>query len=242
MTNVSTTTRNLHAFLKKLEGQDTSAVAGVDQMHLAPVIGEDPEGTDPARELVYSLLVWEAGASKAAAAARRLQEGVVDINELRLCLEDEIVRLIGPRYPRAAERAARLRAALNHVFHDAHTVSLAHLKTMSKREARTYLEAITGMPPFATARVLLLSLGGHAFPIDRRLHRVLAEEEAVEPATYDDAAGVWAERQIRAGDARDAYLLLEAYAEAKPAGARRTGGRGRDADAPRRKTSDKPVS
>jgi hypothetical protein len=83
--------------------------------------------------------------------------------------------------------------------------------------------------------VLLVSLGGHAFPLDRRLHRVLSDAGAIEVDPYTEAAGQWVERQIRAGDALDAYLALEHHADtrssspskagAKRAGAERTGRR-----------------
>lgn len=229
------TNKNLAALLKRLQRPVEGDVAvGAGVMALCPVTGDDEHTPDPVRELVYSMLLWEAGASKAATAARRLCEGVVDINELRSCLEDEIVRLIGPRYPRAAERAARLRASLHQIFSDGNTVSMARLEAMSKREARTYLESIEGVPSFVSARVLLVSLGGHAFPLDRRLHRVLADAGAIDVDPFNESAGAWVERQIRAGDALDAYLGLEHAAESAPSGRRKS--------TPRRKTSGKSVS
>jgi endonuclease III len=243
LTGAIDTSANLTAFLAKLE-RPAAPDPGAAQLLVPPVVGDPMDDVDPIRELVYSMLLWEAGASKAAAAARRLQESVVDVNELRSCLEDEIVRLIGPRYPRAAERAARMRAVLNQVYHDGNTVSLARLRAMNKREARTYLESLDGIPAFAAARVLLISLGGHAFPLDRRLHKVLADANAIEVNPYTKAAGLWVERQIRAGDALDAYLALEHCVDAKggvtpkKSASKRSGAEGSS----RRKSSDKSVT
>lgn len=229
------TNKNLAALLKKLKRPEEGEVAaGSSVMTLCPVIGDD-SSSDPVQELVYSMLLWEAGANKATTAARRLCEGVVDVNELRSCLEDEIVRLIGPRYPKAAERAARLRAALHQIFGDGNTVSLARLESMSKREARSYLESIEGVPSFVSARVLLMSLGGHAFPLDRRLHRLLADAGAIDVDPFNETAGAWVERQIRAGESLDAYLGLEQAAESAPAARRKT-------STSKRKTSGKSVS
>jgi len=238
----SQTTRNLTALLKRLERPQTGElVEGASVLTLPPVVGAPATDADPVREPVYSLLLWEAGTTKATAAAKRLAEGVVDVNELRSCLEDEIVRLIGPRYPRAAERAARLRASLHQIYRDGNTVSLARLESMSKREARAYLEGIEGVPSFVSARVLLVNLGGHAFPLDRRLHRLLADEGAIEADPFSEGAGAWVERQIRAGEALDAYLALEQLAESSPA-SRRKSGKARGGADGRRKTSDKSVS
>lgn len=177
-----------------------------------------PESADPLLwQLVASFLTWEAGPSKAAAAAKRLHAAVVDYNEMRVCLPGELAGILGDRYPRALERATRLRMVLNELYRREHTVTLAPAAAMGKREARQYLEGIEGMHPFVAARVLLLSMGGHAFPLDERLHAALAEEEAV-PAglSVADASG-WLERHFRAGEAGPAYLLLEAWMDERAA-------------------------
>ena len=109
---------------------------------------------DPLEQLVSSLLLWESTASKAEAARRRLIAAVVDINELRVCLPEEIVALLGERYPRGEERALRLRAALNDIYVREHAVSLEHLKKMNKRDARQYLESLEGVPQYVAARVV----------------------------------------------------------------------------------------
>jgi hypothetical protein len=200
-----------------------------------------PESADPLLwQLVYSFLAWESAPSKAAAANKRLHSAVVDYNEMRVCLPDELACIIGDRYPRALERASRLRSTLNEIYRREHAVTLASAATMGKREARQYLESLEGMPPFVAARVLVLGMEGHAFPLDERLHRALLEEEAI-PAdlAVTDAAG-WLERQFRAGEAGPAYLLLEVWmndraAAAKPApakaraGSRRAGEKSRSA-------------
>jgi endonuclease III len=235
--------KNLQTLIARLEKEGRRADPGaVGELALPAVIGEPMERVDPVRELVYSMLLWDAGAAKASAACRRLVEGVVDVNELRTCLEDELVRLLGPRYPRATERAARLRAALHHIYRAHNTVSLAVLQAQNKRDARAYLDSIPGVPAYAGARVALLSLGGHAFPVDRRVHRVLADADALESDTSSEGAGAWVERQIRAGEALDAYLLLEAEAERVGASGRRSASaRAKEPSASRRKASDKPV-
>jgi len=178
--------------------------------------GAPPEGTDPVvHELVYSFLVWEASAPLATAALGRMRTAVVDYNELRVCYPLELASLMGEGYPLAVERATRLRAALTEVYRREHGTMLGRLIDLPKRDARAYLEALEGVPPFVAARVVLLALGGHAVPLDAMLHGMLAAEEAVEPdGTIIDAMG-WLERTLRAKESEEAYLLLEAWRKRK---------------------------
>jgi hypothetical protein len=210
-----------------------------------------PESADKLLwQFVYSFLAWESTTSRADTASKRLHGAVVDYNEMRVSLPDELAGMIGDRYPRAPERAARLRSALNDLYKREHAVCLSRVAAMAKRDARTFLESLEGTPPFVAARMILLSLGGHAFPVDDRMHRALLDEAAVPADLNQVEASGWLERQFRAGEAAEAYLLLErwlndrpvpkppkrpgrrdhARAEAEPAGARRVA----VADKPRR--------
>jgi hypothetical protein len=203
--------RKLAALLKKLRGTYGESCADA--------AGEGrPESADPLLwHLVYSFLCWEATPAKAAPANRRLHGAVVDYNEMRVCLPDELAAIIGDRYPRAQERVTRLRSTLNELYRREHAVTLAPAAAMGKREARLYLESLEGMPPYVAARLILLSMCGHAFPLDERLHGVLIEEDAVPPELSATDASGWLERHFRAGEAEPAYLLLEAWTNDRPA-------------------------
>lgn len=162
-------------------------------------------------QLVFSFLAWEASPSRAAQASKRLHASVVDYNEMRVCLPEELLHMIGERYPRGLERVTRLRATLNDIFRRQNAVTLDHLPAMNKKEARAYLESLDGCPPFAAARVTLFELDGHALPLDERLMASLVGESALpERLSLPDAIG-WIERQLRVGEARDTYLRLEAW-------------------------------
>lgn len=190
--------------------------------------------TDPVcQELVWAYLVWEAGPKLARAAMAKLCESFVDLNELRVCLPTELAAFFGTTYPRAAERADRLRATLNDIFSREHAVTLTTLLGMNKRDARTYLDSLEGIPPYVAARTMLVGLGGHAFPLDERLMAVLLREEALGEAGDIVSASGWLERQVRSGEAARALVALELHAEqagpARPAAgakrAARPGGR-----------------
>ncbi len=178
--------------------------------------------SDPMEELVRSFLLYDSTSAKADNAYKRIRSTVVDFNDLRACLNEELVAMLGERYPGGEERATRLRATLHDIFKREHAVSLESLRAMQKRDARAYLVSLDGMAPFVAARVVLLSLGGHAAPVDERLVDALIDEEVVEPGSdVAKAAGVL-ERAIKATEAVEAHLLLWEWSSG---GARGKGGR-----------------
>ncbi|MBX3363801.1 MAG: hypothetical protein KF866_03465 [Phycisphaeraceae bacterium] len=167
--------------------------------------------------LVQSFLVWEASTAQAGSAIKRIVSQVVDCNELRVCVPEELVRLLGPRYPKGEERAERLLASLQDVYTREHEIALGSLGSMPKRDAMHYLMSLRGMAPFVASRVGLLGLGVHAVPIDDRLCAYLmAEGVAIADQTPAGLAG-WLERQLRAGEAVEAYLLIEEGCDKAPA-------------------------
>lgn len=172
---------------------------------------------DPAEpvldQFVRSFLLWECSASRAAAAMKRIEQTVVDFNELRVCMPGELVRIIGERYPRAEERARRLRSALNAIYAREHRVGLEPLAERSKREAREYLESLDGTPRFVAARVALVNLGGHAAPVDGRILRRLVDHGLVEADATPESAAAQLERRVRAGEMLEAYSLLQAWSD-----------------------------
>ncbi len=133
-----------------------------------------PESDDPLAVLILSFLTWESTTAKAVAAFKRIREGVVDFNDLRVCLSDETQEIIGPRYPRGLERCQRLRAVLRNIYHREHAVTLDRLEALSKRDIRRYLLSLEGIVPLGQRRrwhladlleqVLELLLAGVAVP------------------------------------------------------------------------------
>jgi len=69
---------------------------------------------------------------------------------------------------------------------------------------------------FVASRVCLFALGAHAFPIDERLRNALIREEACDAQHNADQCAAWIERQLRAGEACDAYLKLEHWLTTQP--------------------------
>lgn len=228
----------LYALIAKLKGKSArpvraSAPPPASQIEAKPA--GDPlgcpiercfHGDAVLREFVRSFLVWEAAQSKAEAALSRIAASVVDINELRVCLPDEIMHLLGSGYPRLEERVVRLRAALGDVYKREHCLRLAHLRDRTKREARAYLDGLTGTPLFVSARTALVALEAHAFPLDDRLAARLQDAGVLDEELPLHDAAAWLERTLKAGEALDAFLLIQSWADtpAKRPAARRAAG------------------
>lgn len=200
-----------------------------------------PAGEDPlVHQMVYSMLLWEASHEQAGRWLEALRGQVVNYNELRVCSADEVGGMLPRDCPRREERCARLLAAMNAVFEREHGLSLAGVGAMPKREARQYLDQIEGLPPFAAARIMLVTLGGHAFPVDDRLADVLRGLDDIEDDAPLTEVISRMERNVRASDSARVYALLEAHAATAPK-AKRSGGKGgTKSSRPRKKDSPAP--
>lgn len=221
----------LRAFLERrlaeARDHDDEPLAGGAPRFARPTQDDHPFGDPVLETLLEAFLVWEAGHKRAATAPAKIAAHCVDANELRICLTAEIVAALGSSYPKAAERADRIRATLNDIFQREHDVSLASLAEAGKREARQYLDSLDGIPPYVAARTALLALDCHAFPADTRLTKLLHAEGCLPDAEQPEAAAGWIERQLRAGEARDMFLALEHWAAERRASSRTNTGTGR---------------
>jgi hypothetical protein len=86
----------------------------------------------------------------------------------------------------------------------------------SKRDARTYLDSLEGMPAFAAARVAAVSMSVHAFAVDDRLLRLLAAEKVVEQALSASEAGRWLEHHVPVAESDGLVDLLQHWSDTSP--------------------------
>jgi endonuclease III len=164
-------------------------------------------------ELVHALLLTDATTQAAKGAMKRLCELVVDANELRVLMPEEIEGALGERYPAASVRARRIRAVLGDIHRRQHCVSLAHLGGASARDIRAYLESLEGVTHFAAARVALLGFTLPAIPVDTRLAQLLADEGVVEEGAPPCDIAAWIEKQIAASEAVAVHGALQAWSD-----------------------------
>ncbi|MFI4862412.1 MAG: hypothetical protein ACIAXF_17235 [Phycisphaerales bacterium JB063] len=177
--------------------------------------GEEPPPLEPITQLVVGFLTWNATTKQAEGAFDKIMSQVVDLNELRVSLNFEIVEMIGVRYPQAEERAIRMRESMNEVFEREHDWRLHSAKTKGKREQREYLDTLPGIPPYVAAQVALLCFGAHAMPVDDKLAALLIDQGVADEGMTPAEIESWLLRQIKAGDALDAHLALQHWADGK---------------------------
>lgn len=204
-----------------------------------------PESDDPLAVLILSFLTWESTTAKAVAAFKRIREGVVDFNDLRVCLSEETQEIIGPRYPRGLERCQRLRAVLRNIYHREHAVTLDRLEALSKRDIRRYLLSLEGIVPYVVGRVMLLCYDAHGIPVDDQLRAALIEYGAADSSGDIDDLSSWLARQIKAGDGAAAHYALQAWIDGgagKAEGATRSASGRRAAAASRKTSGSKPAT
>jgi endonuclease III len=203
--------KKLTALVKRLRTQFAPAAVA----NRAPDFGF--EEADPVvREVLYSLLVWETSSSNARTAFRKLTETFLDVNHLRVAMPDEIAAALGDRYPRAVERASRLRAVLFDIFKRENGLQLSRVTAASKRDARTYLDSLEGIPPFAAARVAAVSMGVHAFAVDDRLLRLLVSEKVIGPTLSASEAGRWLEHHVPVAESEGLTDILQHWSDTSP--------------------------
>ncbi len=178
---------------------------------------EGPFDMDPASQLVLSFLNFNATRKQSERAYDALMESVVDLHELRVSHPHELVELIGENYPGAYDRVLRLREALHAVYQREHDVSLKTVAGKGKREQRQYFETLPGTPPYVAAQVLLFSFGAHAVPVDDKLCVLLIAEGVMDEAAAPADAESFLAKQIKAGDALDTHLALQAWADKRKA-------------------------
>jgi endonuclease III len=175
--------------------------------------GEEADELEPIAELVFSFLAWNATTRQADTAFGKIMSQVVDLNELRVSHAREIVEMIGVRYPDAERRVIRMLESMMEIYEREHDYKLTSAKAKGKREQREYLDTLPGAPPFVAARVALLAFGAHAMPVDDRLLTLMVKAGVFEPQTTPAEAEAWLIRQIKAGEAYEAYLALQEWAD-----------------------------
>jgi endonuclease III len=210
--NSSTYARKLTTLLRKLKAQHPTL---------------PPPEPEPVTQLVLAFLQWDATRKMAQAAYQRLSAALVDNNDLRVSHPNEVVKILGERYPKAAERAGRLLDALQEIFVRERSMTLAALTPMGKKEARAYLDSLPGMTPYVSALLMVACFDGHAVPVDDTLARLLLEAGLVHPEATHEQIVSFLEHHVKAGEALETHHLLQAWADAggaaggKPAPARK---------------------
>ncbi|NBX35949.1 MAG: hypothetical protein EBR10_01825 [Planctomycetes bacterium] len=144
---------------------------------------EEPNSGDLVALFLHSSLLYDATLEQADAALARIRSRNVDFNEFRVNLVEEMVQTINPKFPEAFSRMRRVRSTLADVFRRHHKVSLDQLVGKPKRDVRTYLEHLDGMPTYVSSRMMLVGFEVALVPIDQTTVDLMRHTEVL----VDDA-------------------------------------------------------
>lgn len=169
----------------------------------------------PTHGLVLGFLLWESSLARTARAFRRIFERVVDLNELRLCLPEEIGAMLGERYPKARQRVSRLRRVLADLHEREIRISIDHLRDVPAVDAAEYLLSLDGVLPYVAAFVRLHGLNHPVMPVDGILRNALVEEEIVDPLADPEVIGEWIADRIGPDECGPVHLTLRRWAESR---------------------------
>ena len=168
------------------------------------------EPIEPLQALVRAAMSYDVADSKATEAVRAIHKEFVDLNELRVATDLEIQELLGVRYPDIERRVQMITQALNNIFEREHTMSLARLKDISRRDARQFLRELPDIHPFVEAYVMLYGFEGNSFPIDNETLEFLRDEEIVETETSMEDAQKFVEHNLRDESMHDFFIAIRA--------------------------------
>jgi len=177
---------------------------------------------DPVRCLAVGILGTDFGEELGERQLNRAFSTMVDWNELRVSNASELSEAVGDVSPESMRRCRNLIDAIQAIYDRENKVSLERLKTIGRREARTYLETLKGVDEFAVAVVVLWSLGGHAIPVSQQLLEELRDANLVNPTATREEVQAFMERNVAASEAMEFCVVMRSFAAAKRSSNRRT--------------------
>ena len=167
----------------------TSKTAFLNRVYslLKKKYGRKKEGTSRSvlEEAIFAVLAEDANEPKAGKVFRRFTKRYVDWNEVRVSSLHELSATMAG-LPDTESKGTAMKNLLEYVFSDQHDLTLDMLQKAPLKKAARYLKRSDGLSDFVVASVTLLSLGGHAVPVDAQMHRVMhrfglsAEDTSVE--------------------------------------------------------------
>ena len=173
------------------------------------------EYDDPLKQLIYAILSEDNSPTRAKTAMTRLLANTIDYNDLRVSTPTELASIIESDILNAVERTAVLIEVLGSIYSRENSVALNKSQTRNRRDARAYLEGLSGMTPYVLSGTMLWAFDEHAIPLDEQMLAVLKKEGLVDPdATMAEAQG-FLRRHITAGDAKLFTALLKRHTAQK---------------------------
>ncbi|MGB2984467.1 MAG: hypothetical protein WBE26_01180 [Phycisphaerae bacterium] len=181
-----------------------------------------PEPDNPLHRLGIAVLGVGCSDAEAGYAIDRALTTLVDWNEMRVSSSIELNKATGNTIPCGVQRCQELIDALQAIYDRENRLSLDQLKSLGRREARHYLEQLSGVHEYAVASVILWSLGGHAIPVNDRLLKALRGADLVHPSADRAEVQAFMERHVSASDAKEFCIVMRSFGDTRQPDSRRT--------------------
>lgn len=164
-------------------------------------------------EIVLGFLASEVSEAKAVSTLSKIKKHFVNYNELRVYRDSEMAKLLGTSFPNAKQISKTIIDVLQQIYDHGDVLQLQHLCEGGKREARQYFDKIKSLNGYVSARVMLLCLNAHAFPVHPLMMVMLRGEGVVDPDADEANVQGFLERHVPAKNIHEHYLMLRHYAD-----------------------------
>ena len=163
------------------------------------------EPMDPLSRLIRAFLEYDCDSARTEVAERKVQENMVDYNELRVTPAIELAALLGVRYPFAESRCSALHRTLQSIFDREHHMRLDRLKELKKTEVRPYLQSLAGITAYVEAAVCVDCFGIVAAPVDTKILLWLVSKDALPEGIDLKSAQLALEKNLKATEVEDFF-------------------------------------
>ncbi len=179
------------------------------------------ELSDPLEAFVRGCFAMNTTDARAESAIKAIRIEFVDFNELRVATDLEVHALILPHYGGPAadleHRVSMVIRGLNGIFDKEHTLSLARLRTIPRRDARQLFRDLPEIVPFTEAYAMVYGFEAAAVPVDDQILALLKAENCVDPGVGAEEAQRFVEHQLKAEECYEFYAAARHHAQnAKP--------------------------
>jgi endonuclease III-like uncharacterized protein len=165
--------------------------------------------------LILGILTTNDTFAHAKHAIKKIQDEMVDFNELRVTPTVELAELLDEFLNESSRSSADLVRTLNSVFLKFDTLDLTYLKEKHKNEIAKVFEEIKGCPDHARSLMLLFGFDIPIMPLDDRMVDYLVSMEALPPEVDQSTAKGFIERQLKAAEIGTFYWQLRKATEAE---------------------------
>jgi endonuclease III-like uncharacterized protein len=165
--------------------------------------------------LILGILATNDTFSRAKQAIKKIQEEMVDFNELRVTPTVELAELLDEFLHEPQKTATDMVRTLNAVFLKFDTLDLSDLKEKHKNEITKLFEEIKGCPDHARSLMLLFGFDIPTMPLDDRMVDYLVATEAMPPEVDQATVKAFIERQLKAAELNAFYWQLRKATEAE---------------------------